>query len=149
MTNNKRMRKSVLRKAVFSSVISLILCCSMLIGTTFAWFTDSVTSAGNKIVSGNLDVDLVDETGTSLVGDILLFRNVNGETDILWEPGVTFRTQGFKVKNFGSLALKYRMIINGIDGDEELLDVITFSIVKADGTEVDIENFVFCEEAQR
>lgn len=135
------MKKRSTLKALISSVTILAICLTMLIGTTFAWFTDSVTSAGNKIVSGNLDVDLVDETGTSLVGDILLFRNANGETDILWEPGVTFRTQGFRVKNFGSLALKYRMSINGIDGDEELLDVITFSIVKADGTEVDIENF--------
>ena len=128
-------------KALISSLTILALCFTSLIGMTFAWFTDSATSAGNKIVTGNLDVDMVDEAGTSLVGDSLFFRNQNGETDILWEPGATFRTQGFRVKNFGNLALKYRMSINGIDGDEELLDVVTFSIVKADGTAVDIENF--------
>ena len=135
------MTKRSTMKALISSVTLLAICFTMFVGTTFAWFTDSVTSAGNQIVSGTLDVDMVDETGTSLVGDSLYFRNVNGDTDILWEPGATFRTQGFKVKNFGTLAFKYRMIINGIDGDEELLDVITFSIVKADGTAVDIENF--------
>ena len=46
------------KKALFSSVVALVLCFTMLLGTTFAWFTDSVTSANNVIQSGNLDVVL-------------------------------------------------------------------------------------------
>ena len=46
------------KRALLSSVLALILCMSMFVGTTFAWFTDSVTSANNIITSGNLDVDL-------------------------------------------------------------------------------------------
>ena len=47
-----------LKRSLFSSILSLFLCVAMLLGTTYAWFTDSVTSAGNKIVSGSLKVDL-------------------------------------------------------------------------------------------
>ena len=53
MTNSK-----TTRRALVLSVLSLLLCCSMLVGTTFAWFTDSVTSGKNKIVAGNLDIEL-------------------------------------------------------------------------------------------
>lgn len=129
------------KKALISSVVSLFVCFSMLVGTTFAWFTDSVTSTGNRIQSGTLKVDIVDENDTSLVGQGLFFQNKDGDTDILWEPGATFRTQAFKIKNAGSLALKYRLLLTGIDGDAELLDVISFSVVKADGTAVDLNTF--------
>ena len=58
-----RQKKST-RKALLSSAISLMLCLAMLIGTTFAWFTDSVTSAGNIIKSGKLDVEMYWANGT-------------------------------------------------------------------------------------
>ena len=53
MTNRK-----TTRRALVLSLLSLLLCCSMLVGTTFAWFTDSVTSGKNVIIAGNLDVEL-------------------------------------------------------------------------------------------
>ncbi len=129
------------KQALIFSVLALIVCCSMFVGTTFAWFTDTVTSGSNQIQAGNLKVDIVDEAGTSLVGSGLAFQNKNGETDILWEPGATFRTQAFKIKNAGSLALKYRLALTGVTGNAELLDVISFSIVKADGTAIDLADF--------
>ena len=52
------MNKKSTKRALLTSIVSLVLCCTMLIGTTFAWFTDTVTSAGNKIQAGNLDVAL-------------------------------------------------------------------------------------------
>ena len=60
------MKAKTTRRALFMSALSLLLCVSMLVGTTFAWFTDSVTSAGNVIQSGTLDVDLVDALGSHL-----------------------------------------------------------------------------------
>ena len=51
-------RKNIARNALFTSIISLMLCVSMLVGTTFAWFTDSVVSGNNIIAVGNLDVEL-------------------------------------------------------------------------------------------
>ena len=60
------MNKKSTKRALLTSVLSLVLCLSMLIGTTFAWFTDSVTSSNNIIKSGRLDVALehkdMDET---------------------------------------------------------------------------------------
>lgn len=133
------MRKTKL--AMLQSVVALILCAAMLVGTTFAWFTDEVASAVNKIQAGTLDVDLVDAAGNSLEGTSLTFMDVTGNTDILWEPGCTFKTQGFRVANRGSLALEYTMYINGLLGDSKLLEVIRFSVQDADGYTVDIDTF--------
>ena len=55
------------KRALLSSVMALILCFTMLLGTTFAWFTDSVTSANNIIKSGNLDIELEYWNGTAWV----------------------------------------------------------------------------------
>lgn len=109
MTNKK-----VTRKALLMSITSLLICISMLMGTTFAWFTDEVTSGVNKIVAGNLDVKLEHSVnGTS-------FTEVTADTTdlfqtaasgILWEPGA-MAMETFKVTNVGNLALKYQFNIN-------------------------------------
>lgn len=129
------------KKALIASVLSLVLCVSMLVGSTFAWFTDTATTSVNTIQAGRLQVDIVNEAGLSLKGSSMSFVNSDGSADILWEPGATFRTIGFKVKNIGNLAFKYKMVLNGVDGDNELLNVITFKVVKADGTAVDLSMF--------
>ena len=46
------------KKALLLSVLSMVICVSMLIGSTFAWFTDSATASVNKIQSGNLEIEL-------------------------------------------------------------------------------------------
>ncbi len=109
------MKIKTTKRAFIASALSLLLCASMLIGTTFAWFTDSVTSGNNVIKSGNLDVNLyywdnsMTDKWVSIVDqpDVKLFKNVEGE-DILWEPGATGFGQ-FEVANEGSLALKYQL----------------------------------------
>jgi len=102
--------KTHTRQALFSSVIALVLCCTTLLGSTFAWFTDSVESANNVIVAGNLDVDL------QYSKDMVNWKDVKGsdelfEKNALWEPGRT-EVVYLKVKNIGSLALKYKLGIN-------------------------------------
>ena len=120
MTKQKSTKKTLL-----TSVLSLILCMAMLIGTTFAWFTDSVSSTNNIIKSGNLDVNLYYwdnsmATGTNVSiqekPDTKLFKNVDGE-DILWEPGATGFGQ-FEVANEGSLALRYQLKLNFYNATE-------------------------------
>ena len=54
-------KKKTSRRALLTSVMALVMCLVMLVGTTFAWFTDSVTSGVNTIKSGNLDVALAYE----------------------------------------------------------------------------------------
>ena len=130
------------KRALLTSVLALLMCVTMLIGTTFAWFTDTASTAVNKIQSGTLKVDIVKEDGeTSIRNESMSFVNKDGSADILWEPGATFMTPAFKIKSTGSLALKYKLTLNGITGDNMLLKVIKFSVVKADGTEVDLDTF--------
>lgn len=103
------------KRALLSSVLALVLTCSMLIGTTFAWFTDSVKSGKNKIVAGNLDVELeyatVDENGT--LQDWKTVEGVDNlfNPDALWEPGHA-EVVYLKVRNAGTLALKYNFAMN-------------------------------------
>ena len=130
MTNGKS-----LKRALLSSAFSLIICVAMLIGTTFAWFTDTASTAVNKIQAGNLKVDIVDQNGNSLNGKSLSFRNVNNKTDILWEPGARFNLDSFKIVNKGNLALKYKVIISGINGSAKLLEAIDFTVKIGDAAE--------------
>ncbi len=132
--------KNTLR-ALITSFLALILCLSMLVGTTYAWFTDSVTTGVNTIQSGSLDVDMVDKDGKSLAGRTLAFRNEGGRDDILWEPGAKFALDAFQVVNKGNLALKYQIFINGLTGNSELLDVITFTVKVGDANEITLADF--------
>ena len=131
------------KKALRGSLFALFLCIILLIGTTFAWFTDTASTGVNKIQSGNLKVDIVkaDDGTTSLKGKQMNFVNKDGSSNILWEPGVTFKTPAFKIKNAGNLALKYKLTLNGVTGDQELLDVITFSVVDKSGKAVNLDTF--------
>ena len=129
------------KRAFLGSVISIALCLSMLIGTTFAWFTDTASTAVNKIQSGTLDVDIVDAKGDTLNGKTLYFRDVNNNTNILWEPGATFKLDTFQIVNKGNLALKYKVVISGIDGDAELLNAINFTVTKGDADPVKLADW--------
>ena len=131
-------RKNAMRKALFSSVISLLLCVSMLVGTTFAWFTDEVTSSGNKIQSGSLDIELYEltEAGWNNIGDDKspLF---NWDK---WEPGYTDFAV-LKVENAGTLALKWAAMITPLtlENMTKLADVIDVYVIE--GIDTLPENF--------
>ena len=71
-------KSQVTKRALVFSVLSLLLCFSMLAGTTYAWFTDTVASTGNIIQSGILDAALVDANGNSLEGKPLSFEKAAG-----------------------------------------------------------------------
>lgn len=113
MTKQKSTKKTLL-----TSALSLVLCIALLIGTTFAWFTDNVTSANNKIVAGNLDVQLLMHDGTEYVDISNSTEPIFGENSVatnsantLWEPGKT-QVVYLGIKNNGSLDLKYEVALN-------------------------------------
>ncbi len=122
------------KHALLMSTLALLMCVSMFVGSTFAWFTDSVTSAGNTIQSGTLKVDLVDADGNSMEGQVIEFVAKDGraQNEILWEPGCTYETEPVFVVNKGNLALKYEIVINGITGDAKLLEAIEWTVTVAD-----------------
>ena len=123
------------KSKLLSSVIALVLCVSMLIGATFAWFTDTASTGVNKIQAGNLDVQLLDENDNSLEGKTLKWQKAAGHTEetVLWEPGCTYNLTSFKIRNNGDLALKYKIAITGIVGDAQLLSAIDFTVIGVTG----------------
>ena len=123
------------KRALLSSVMAVLICVAMLIGTTFAWFTDSASTAVNKIQAGTLDIQLLDASGNSLEGQTLSWQKAAGAPDgeqVLWEPGCTYKLQPITIKNAGNLALKYKVIISGIKGSAKLNEVIDWTISGAD-----------------
>ena len=139
MTN----RKST-KRALLGSVMAMVLCLAMLVGATFAWFTDTASTGVNKIQAGNLDVQLQyatawDENGNvtswaDAQGRQLEFKKAAGAENetILWEPGCTYELPELRVVNKGNLALKYKVAITGINGSAKLNDVIDWTINDAD-----------------
>ena len=128
------------KKALRGSLFALFLCIVLLIGTTFAWFTDTASTGVNKIQSGRLDVglEMKDNDGkwVNAEGKTLQFKvnkTIPAEgTQILWEPGCTYELPALRVVNNGNLALKYKLQITGIQGDTELNEVIEWTINNAD-----------------
>ena len=121
-------KKHSTKKALMASLLSLVLCVSMLMGTTFAWFTDTVTSGSNVIQSGSLDIVLEYWDGTQWLdaeGKVLKFLKADGSDDeVLWEPGCTYQMPKIRVRNVGTLAAYVLIRLNGIVGDEKLLEVV-------------------------
>lgn len=118
------MKAKTTKRALLSSVIALALCFTMLLGTTYAWFTDQASSAGNVIKSGTLDVDLGIKTGSDT--DYTLVSNDATKKVFdydLWEPGYT-EWANLKVVNDGTLALKYQLKIVANGTPSILADVI-------------------------
>ena len=127
------------KRALLTSAFSMIICVAMLIGTTFAWFTDSASTAVNKIQAGTLKIELqyatawaADGTPTAWAnaeGQSLDFRKAAGHESeaILWEPGCTYELPAIRIKNNGNLALKYELAITGIKGDAKLNEAIVWT----------------------
>ena len=84
----------------------------------------------NKIQAGTLDVQLLDEDGTSLEGQTLSWKKAadGANQAVLWEPGCTYELQPIVIKNAGNLALKYKIVISGIQGDAALNNAIEWTI---------------------
>ena len=138
------------KRALLSSVMAIVLCLAMLIGTTFAWFTDSASTAVNKIQAGNLEIELQmkDNNGNwvNAEGKTLPFL-VEGKipakgTQILWEPGCTYYVPEVRVVNKGNLAVKFEYVneLLGVTGKlAEVLEPVFKTPVDANGEEVNIE----------
>ena len=121
------------KKALRGSLFALFLCIVLLIGTTFAWFTDTASTGVNKIQAGNLDVALqYNHNGTweNAEGQTLDFQKAAGKESeaILWEPGCRYKLPEIRVINKGNLALKYTMKVTGVEGDQKLNEVIDWTI---------------------
>ena len=126
------MKTKTVKKALLSSVFALVVCVSMLLGTTFAWFTDSVTSSGNIIQSGTLKVAMYwaegsedpasEQTVWEDASSGAIFNHTN------WEPGFS-QARHVRITNDGTLGFKYQVRIvthEEVSALAEVIDVYYF-----------------------
>ena len=132
------------KRALLLSALAIVLCIAMLIGTTYAWFTDTASTAVNKIQSGNLGVQL------EYSKDFSEWKNVTEDTKLfedstVWEPGRT-EIVYLRVKNAGTLALKYTLGIynlynstgkNVLGNKYRLSDYVKLGAAEADAAYAD------------
>ncbi len=156
------------RRSLYSSLVSLVLCVAMLVGSTFAWFTDVVTTGKNTIATGNLDV------GLKYSMDFETWKDVDSSTvlfspDTKWEPGHV-EVVYLEVANKGELAFYYRVGTNLItnqlgknqeNGEIDLTEIIEFAIIPveakletrdsalalAEGEAIGFSNYFIAEES--
>ena len=128
MSNRKQTKRALL-----TSIMALVMCVVMLVGATFAWFTDTASTNVNTIKAGNLKVLLMDKAGNDLEGRTLNWVKAEDgrNQQVLWEPGCSYDLESFKIKNNGNLKLKYKVLINGLIGNAELLKAIDFTVAVA------------------
>ena len=140
-------RSSITKKALFISTCALLFSMLMMAGSTFAWFTDSVSTGSNKITTGSLKVELLHTNAKvtkaeAVTQSTLLFTDKDGKA-ISWEPGAV-AYENFTVKNAGDLALNYRLALdlnnaNIIKGtNKSLKDVLKVKVVKGGVTASDV-----------
>lgn len=133
--------RTSVKRSLLVSAIALTLTAALLIGSTFAWFTSTATTSVSDIKAGQLTIDIVGKDGKSLKDSTLSFKNVDGSDSILWEPGATYSLDEFTLVNTGNLALKYKVTIDGVTGNEGLLNVIDFTVKQGDGTAVPLTDW--------
>ena len=135
-------KKKSTKRALISSLLILAMCFTMLAGTTFAWFTDSVSSGNNRIVAGNLKIGVYGGADYDASIDQLadLFVAPANTTKGLWEPGHV-EVAYLKVENLGTLALKYKVSastanevtgVNANDGVIKLSEILDVAVVESD-----------------
>ena len=142
-------RSNTTKKALFISTCALLFSMLMMAGSTFAWFTDSVSSGTNTITTGKLDVQLLHTNqkvteAKEVQQNTLLFTDADGKP-IDWEPGAV-AYENFTVKNSGDLALNYRLALdlnnaNTIAGTTKSLslkDVLKVKVLDHEVTSKDV-----------
>ena len=110
--NNRMVQKIILPSLV------ILLCLISMVGVTWALFTSGEDGTiGVNVTSGQVKVDIVDEYGNSIVGDVLSFDVDDHHEPIYFEPGATIYTQGFRVKNTGTVSINFRMYISNDENE--------------------------------
>ena len=152
------MKRNTTKRSLLASLLALTMCVTMLVGTTFAWFTDSASTSVNKIEAGKLKLELLDKNGKPLAENEPLTWVTEDEGDVLWEPNCTYDLEPFQIMNAGDLALKYKVVLKASKIDKtadgkSLLDVIEWTVkvggevatVIKDGAAMKVENVLLAD----
>lgn len=108
------------KQAFIMTALVILLCLVCLTGATLALFTSDPNDGTIGIIttSGDVEIDIVDTSGVTLQNRALAFMTTSGETDsnnVLFEPGATFYTQGFKIKNTGDIPVNFSLSVSKDD----------------------------------
>ncbi len=136
----KSLKKNSTERALIASALSIVLCCAMLFGTTYAWFNQTVVANVGIIQTGTLTAEIVDTEGNAFAvaadeaGAVLEFLEVapdgtlitpaEGEKTVL-EPGKTYQLPGIRIKNPGDIDFRYEVILEGVAKPEADTQVVT------------------------
>lgn len=128
------------KRSIILCALSLALCVALLVGSTFAWFSDSITNSGNTITAGNLTAQWSYRT---LNDDTAAYEPVSEElalfsADTVWQPGEP-HGYDFKVENVGSVDFEWELTIDLADtageSQNNLTDVL---VVYVDGVKSEV-----------
>ena len=114
------------KQALTIAVLIILLCFVSLTGATYAFFTSNLNDGTIGIITtaGEVKIDIVDaeDETVSLVGEVLEFQTQSNKKAVLFEPGATFYTQGFKVKNEGNITVNFHLSVS----EDEKIDMDEF-----------------------
>lgn len=128
------------KRSIILCALSLALCVALLVGSTFAWFSDSITNSGNTITAGSLQAQWSYRT---LNDDTAAYEPVSEElalfsSDTVWQPGEP-HGYDFKVENTGSVDFEWELTIDLADtageSQNNLTDVL---VVYVDGVKSEV-----------
>lgn len=142
------MENKNLKKGIIFSLLIIAVCVVTIVGTSYAWFTDTASTSGNKIQAGTLDIKLEKTTDGNTWIDaegktLNLIKAAGHENEeIYFEPGATYKLETIKVTNNGNLALKYKIVLNGLTGDAKLLEQLLITYDQ-NGSPIDLTNQEF------
>lgn len=139
------------KKSLLVSAASILLSAALLAGSTFAWFTDSVTNIGNTIEAGKLDINVIGyrlEDGNW--GKVAWENDLKSNplfTEKTWEPG-QYGAILLRVSNYDStLAAKVDIDFTIKDSTNNLEDALWYRLKAVQTTDASHQNAML-EELQ-
>lgn len=105
------------KSTLIIAALVILLCLVSITGATLALFTSGGEDGkiGINTTSGNLKVDIIDtsvDNPDSLVGEVLDFITVSEDSEVLFEPGSVYYTEGFRVRNDGDIPINFILYIS-------------------------------------
>ena len=122
-------RAAALRQALMLSISSMLVCAMMLVGMTYAWFTDSAVTAVNAIHTGNLDANLMTYTPGNSASATRVHQNTAVfDTAKEWKAG-SIEIHYIMVQNNGRLPIRYSLGLNATPKDSPVLSQFRYAFV--------------------
>ena len=116
-------RYSNTKKSILIAAIIILLCTISIAGATLALFTSRQDGKiGINATSGRLEVDIVDtsiEGPSTLVGEVLEFETTSTHRKVIFEPGATYITEGFRVVNLGNIPINFIIYLSHDEDSEK------------------------------